>query len=263
MKSYAQKNEGICTFHKLKDFMEKGPAYYKAKYIDMLGRDISSDAFIIGRALEDKLKMESDAWNEKYEVVARRGGETEKEQLTKTQGKNVENGVFELNVNPIFTYNPKNASVYITTKHMGLTLGGEIDELDLKPWKGYEGCISDIKTTASLDYIHNYMDSYLKQLAFYQLLVESKHDVRLPGVIKAVSKESTAKAEMFLATPEVLLEYRTWIEMGLTQLREQMKSGVWPPLTWDICRQNDDLWGLVKQTEFTPLTNLQSDEFVL
>ena len=252
--NYAEKNKNILTFHKLKDFLEKGSAYYKAKYIDLLGRDITSDAFTVGRALEDKLKLGED-WGDKYEVVARRGSESEKEQLTKTQGRQVEDGVFELNVNPLFTYEPKNASQYISIEYQGMVVGGEIDELQLTPWKEHAGVIADIKTTKSLDSIREYMPSYIKQLAFYQFLVEKKHGKRLPGLIKAVSKESVAKSEMFYASPDVLYEHRDWIERGIAELKNCTEKNLWGKLTWDVCRKHDDLWGLVKQDSFTILSN--------
>ena len=62
--SYAEKNDGVITFHKLLDFI-KSPAYYKMKYIDKLIPEEDKLVFLTGKAFEDYLKLGEKRWKEK------------------------------------------------------------------------------------------------------------------------------------------------------------------------------------------------------
>ena len=208
--TYAEKNHGIITFHKMLCFRQS-PAAYKAIHEDLLGiePEEEKDAFILGRAIEDYIYGKTD----EYEVVARRG-ESSKTQLTRAQGTVVEKSSAEMLANPFGA--PKGAKERVEIMYSGERVGGEIDELYLEKWETngmqFDGYIADYKSCASFESAEKFMEQYIEQIAYYQFITQVAKDIdanRIAGMIKLVTKDSfRPMSKVILITPQTLLSYR-------------------------------------------------------
>jgi len=208
--TYAEKNKGILTNSKLKDFDFCG-ALYLLEYGDIQFEGDESDedskALIFGKAfdsLEQGNSREASAILNNEEIIGKsRAQATQLELLTKCLAIMQDHPKYMPLVNPQYR---------IEKEYRGVKIGGTLDDLQLDRKNGddeTENLIIDTKTTASISRFRKYIESYRRQMAFYWLLVYLEHEVKCDAVLKCVTKKNpTAFMVKFTSDElEVLIPY--------------------------------------------------------
>ena len=185
------------------------------------------------KRLQTKLEKKKELEAKHKELKA----DADKTQITTLMGGKLIDCLTELQRHPLYSFNSKNAQVSVEIEYKGYKLRGTMDNLDLE-----NGVIDDIKTTASIDGLDRGLwagksakEKYRSQLAFYQFLVQVKHDVLCEGKLSVVSKEDPPKACYFHATKESLLDFRGTILAKLDEMIEIIEMGIYPTCPREQC----------------------------
>lgn len=176
-------------------------------------------------ALKTRLEKKADKIQESSKELKELKQIAGKEQLTTTMGERLIACLTELKRHPLYSFDSKTAQTIIEIKYKGYKLRGKMDDFDKD-----NAMIDDVKTTASIDRLLNsqYMDKYKSQLAFYQFLVQVKHDVLCDGKLTVVSKEDVPKAVYLHASKESLLDHRPVIITLLDEMIKNIELGIYP-----------------------------------
>lgn len=255
--SYIEKNRGQITFHKLWFFKEFGPGAYRLRFIDEKIPDEDKEQFLVGRAIEDGLKLTEEDFLKEYEFVSRRSNGLK-------YGERNKNGKYELNKtqknyalkcsqsffeNPFFQYDRKNSGKMIKVKYKNQIIAGEVDHLgknikvkvDDNNEKRYKFSIDDIKTCGDILSYFNiikgevflnleniYVKQYIAQQSFYQFLLQISKEANANDICSRLyfgSKEEYPQTMTVFISPQTLLEYRPiWISV-LDELISFYESG--------------------------------------
>jgi len=224
MDTYITKNKGYLTSHKLKEFI-RCPFCFKKKHIDVMPspRQETLDYFVIGQAFDDYMTYGEDAYKNKYEVVTRRGGESEKQQLTKLQGDTINALARAYGMNPFFS--PSIKKKVLEGEIFDLQVRGELDHFIEE-----ENIIVDIKTTANLAKFDPM--SYIYQMSFYHLLMEEIEGKKCTARLYVCEKDvSIPKSLCFEFTQDTLMEGRKTVLHDIVKYKEALENDYFPQTT--------------------------------
>lgn len=221
---YILKNASYITSHKLKEFI-RCPFCFKKKHIDLVPspRQETPDYFVVGQAFDDYMTYGQEEYCKKYEVVARRGVETGRTQLTKGQGETIEALLKGYNLNPFF--DKKVSKKILEGEIFGVKVRGELDH-----FVDADNMIVDIKTTANLFKFDPL--SYIYQMAFYHLLMEEIEDRRCSVRLYVCEKDTEVpKSECYEFSQESLMEGRRQVLQDMVKYVDALEHNEFPPTT--------------------------------
>lgn len=219
--SYITKNKDKITSHKLQEFM-RCPFCFKKKHIELVESPIAGtqDHFIVGQAFDD-LITDKEKYLSSYEVVARRGTETGRTQLTKGQGDLITSMEQGYRKNPFFS--PTLKKKVLEGEVLGVQVRAELDHFIEE-----EHIIVDLKTTKSLLTFDPMRYQY--QMSFYHLLMEELEDRRCSVRLYVVEKDQDIpRSECYEFTQDTLKEGRREIINNLEQYRVALANDFFPP----------------------------------
>ncbi len=147
--TYLEKNRGSITFSKIKAFRHC-QQLYKQQYLDEVVPAEENDAFVFGSAV-DALVQGQDEFDKRFEVVARRMGKSEKEELNPSMARKAEACIQEFERQPLYARDGVKYQHEIIVPYRGYQLKGTLDKLDLGKRE-----IRDVKTAASIATLENY-----------------------------------------------------------------------------------------------------------
>lgn len=224
MDPYILKNKNYITSHKLQEFI-KCPFCFKKKHIELVPspRQGTPEYFVVGQAFDDYMTHGQEEYCKKYEVVARRGTETGRTQLTKGQGETIDALLKGYNLNPFF--DKKVSKKILEGELFGVKVRGELDH-----FADASNTIIDIKTTANL-FKFDPM-SYVYQMAFYHLLMEEIEDRRCSVRLYVCEKDvEVPKSECFEFTQDTLMEGRRQVLQDMVKYVDALENNEFPPTT--------------------------------
>jgi len=254
---YLSRNRGYITSSKLEAFRFCQYLYF-LQYVQELVPDKTSDAMLFGSCFDDFWSYGEEEWNKKYIVVSRKIDPFEladrietkksllekaktpqtkekysaeikelerfigKTQLAAAMGEKLQRCNFEANRQPLWKFDPKDAQVEIVVDYKGTKLKCTIDQLRLK-----EKLICDVKTSGAIDILmKRFQEKYVRQLSFYQFLVEIEHDVKCDGQLQVATTEDPSHFVLFSLSKEGLLDRRVEILKTLDELIAAEKRGI-------------------------------------
>lgn len=219
---YVMRNRGFITSHKMQEFM-RCQWCYAQKYINLVPDPTEGDneAFIIGQAIDDRLTEGEAFYQERYEVVARRSKESQKKQLTNTQGKLIEQMREEFLANKLFNPKPKKKIAFCL-------LGGFILKAELDDFSDEERMIKDVKTVANITTFNP--QSYLHQMSFYQLVIEESEGLKCTASLEVIDKYGPfSRSALYHFTAETLFSNRGSLIEIIEKMRSAHDSGIFLP----------------------------------
>jgi len=254
---YLSRNRGFITSSKLEAF-RFCQYLFKLQYLDEAVPDKTSDAMQFGTAFDDFWSYGEEEWNKKYIVVDTKIKpnklaekiDAKKEQLAKAKtektqakysaelnelekrvgktqlaaamGEKLQRCNFEANRQPLWKFDPKDAQVEVVIDWKGTKLKCTIDQFRLE-----EKLIVDVKTSGAIHILlTKFREKYIRQLAFYQLLVELKHDVKCDGQLQVATTEDPSHFVKFSLSKEGLLNERDDILRTLDELIAAERRGI-------------------------------------
>lgn len=235
MDNYIVRNKDYITSHKLKEFI-RCPFCFKKKHIDLVPspRQETPEYFVVGQAFDDYMTYGEGMYTNKYEVVARRGGESDKQQLTKLQGDTINALVRAYGINPFFS--PSIKKKVLEGEIFDIKVRGELDHFIED-----ENIIVDIKTTANLAKFDPM--SYVYQMSFYCLLIEELEGKKCTARLYVCEKDvDIPKSLCFEFTQETLMEGRRTVLQDIIRYKEAIGNDHFP--------QTNDQYTLLTTCEY-------------
>lgn len=218
---YLERNRPFITASKLKEFAAC-PYHAWMKYVEEVPSPVEDDAdyFVVGQAVDDLLTLGEEAYQEKYEVVARRSKEAEKVQLTNSQGAIVQNAAKEYLSREFFPKKPTKRNVLFLVH--GMPCKAELDHFDAEARR-----IGDIKTTASITTFKPSM--YLLQFGFYSLGIALRFEESVDAELYVVDKGSDfSRSHKWVLSHATLREQHFQVERLVKQWKDCAELGIWP-----------------------------------
>lgn len=214
--NYVERNKYFITASKLKLYAEC-PYFAKLKWIDGVdAEEEDKDYFIVGQALDDKLTR-PEYYEQKYEVVARRGV-SEKTQLTNSMGETVNKMYNEFLKNEMFPKEIKKKNV-IWLAFDKYPCKAELDHYE-------PGEIVDTKTTANI--LTFSPMNYLHQMTFYYGGILEKYNERCSAKLCVVDKYEWARSHQWIFSKETLAGHLGRINQLIIDWVNSCETGLFP-----------------------------------
>lgn len=220
---YVERNARFITQSKLKAY-ERCPLFAKMEHIDGIekpeGRDDGQDHFIVGQAFEDLVMFGEKAFNERYEVVARRS-ESNKIQLTNTMGNVVRQMSYETMVHPCFPKAPKKVNI------LWLAFGkypckAELDNIEPDHFGDFKTCAN---ITAFEENFFKY--GYDIQAEFYYSGLLEKMNLKLPCRFYVTDKHKWARSHVWEYSVQRMQEGQARIHTLIQNWVNSLETGMW------------------------------------
>lgn len=269
-KSYLEKNRGVITSSKLAAF-EFCQYLYFLQYEKEVVPEKQTDPMLFGTAFDDFHSYGEEEWNKKYIVVDRKIDpeelhekvvaknaqhekaktpatkekylaelkELEKRvgviQLPKSMGEKLERCNTEAARQPLWKFDREKAQVEIIVDYKGEKLKCTIDQLRLD-----EEIICDVKTSGAIHILlTKFREKYIRQLTFYQLLVELKHDKKCSGELQVATTEDPSHFVKFSLSKEGLNDQRGSVLESLDALIAAKRRGIFTAQPQDLLNRTE------------------------
>lgn len=190
--------------------------------IDEAAQKKKEDYFTIGQAFDDLL-TNPEEFSDKYEVVKRRAGKSDKIEITEGQQKTIFQMKDEFFANNLFRKKPKKRVILQKYKSQNMwgtefILKAELDDCDSE-------YVYDLKTTSNI--LTFDPTSYVEQGAFYSFLANLALDQKLGFRLEVVDKNAAfARSVGFQIEFENLKNYFSKILTDLDRLAEAHETGL-------------------------------------
>jgi hypothetical protein len=218
--NYILRNRPFVTGHKLKTFREN-PFFAYLAYEKEIVIEEEKEAFVIGQAVDDLL-TDKKVFENKYEIVARRG-ESEKIQLTNTQGRIVMAAGEEFQSRHFFPKKIEKHNI-VFLLHDKIPCKMELDTIDFK-----RKAFGDIKTCASIETFDPQKWSYDFLMSFYQMGIKELYGEDFKGELYVLDKSSDGcRSDCYVFREETLAQFHAEIEALIKKYIQCQVSGVWP-----------------------------------
>src|SRR3990167_3113412 len=214
---YEERNLRFITSSKLKAY-EECPFAAKLRHVDreQIEED-DEDYFLLGRAVDDYLTYGEEAFNKKYEFVARRSDKSDKIQMTFSHKKIVEEAIAEWARQPMFPKKLK--KVNILWLENGYPCKAELDNLE-------EG-IGDAKLVANV--LEFEPEKYLFQMAFYHYAVLRRFGRGVHADLFVLDKhKGWSRSHLWRYSVPTLAAQRERIGLLIGQYIGSLQTGLWP-----------------------------------
>jgi len=218
--NYILRNRVFATAHKLRTFRDN-PFFAYLAYEQEIVIEEEKEAFVIGQAVDDLL-TDKKGFEKKYEIVARRG-ESEKIQLTNTQGKIVLAAGEEFRSRHFFPKKIEKHNVVFMLQGK-IPCKMELDTIDFK-----RKAFGDIKTCASIETFDPQRWGYDFIMSFYQMGIKELYGELFAGELYVVDKSTDgSRSDCYVFRQETLSQFHEEINNLVKRYIQCQLSGVWP-----------------------------------